>query len=181
MVTPEEVLKLKKPTDKFLCDLDADIYTLEFRAFQIRDIASNKILFRMDDSGQPPIGTVEPMQLAFDDLERGIRYHFPSNFWNMQSIGTTLKFSIGGAPIKKFRMIERHYFKGKLIRSFDFKFGFVIPGSTNQWEAIYPVPKMSKKQREEARTSPWEMQSDSFFFDGDTLIKHNKAEYAYDL
>lgn len=46
-----------------------------------------------------------------------------------------------------FRMIERHYFRGKLIRSFDFPFGFCIPGSTNSWEAVYETPELSEAVR----------------------------------
>ena len=29
------------------------------------------------------------------------------------------------------------------IRSYDFKFGFVIPGSTNSWEFIYDLPELT--------------------------------------
>ena len=68
---------------------------------------------------------------------------------------TTLQFSVGPeevcvpaharapAPahvdklswqVDNFRMIERHYFRDILIRSYDFSFGFCIPNSTNTWE-----------------------------------------------
>lgn len=36
--------------------------------------------------------------------------------------------------VENFRMIERHYFRDRLIKSFDFTFGFVIPNSSNSWE-----------------------------------------------
>jgi hypothetical protein len=49
----------------------------------------------------------------------------------------SLTFSVGPEPIENFRMIERHYFRDILIKSFDFNFGFCIPNSTNTWEAIY--------------------------------------------
>jgi hypothetical protein len=39
-------------------------------------------------------------------------------------------------------MIERHYFRGELIKSFDFEFGFCIPNSTNTWNAVYDVPPL---------------------------------------
>ena len=39
-------------------------------------------------------------------------------------------------------MIERHYFRDTLIKSYDFTFGFCIPGSTNTWEAVYALPPM---------------------------------------
>ena len=38
-----------------------------------------------------------------------------------------------------FNCNECHYLKDELIRSYDFNFGFCIPGSTNSWEAIYSV------------------------------------------
>lgn len=69
-------------------------------------------------------------------------------------------------------MIERHYFRDKyapmymptaileptaatactsslpprLIKSFDFAFGFCIPNSTNSWEAIYEMPPLSPEE-----------------------------------
>lgn len=75
----------------------------------------------------------------------------------------------GDLPVSNFRMIERHYFKGRLIRrvhsgapptapganrrgcpplpspplsalrSYDFSFPFCIPHSENNWESIYDV------------------------------------------
>ena len=82
---------------------------------------------------------------------------------------------MGPEPVPNFRMIERHYFKGDLIRSYDFNFGFCIPGSTNSWEAIYGVPEMTEKRIMDLMDSPFEMQSDSFYYVGDTLVMHNKA------
>jgi hypothetical protein len=31
----------------------------------------------------------------------------------------------------------------KLVKSFDFQFGFCIPGSTNTWDAVYSLPPLS--------------------------------------
>ena len=53
-----------------------------------------------------------------------------------------LKFCVGPSEVPKFRMVERHYFKGRLIKSFDFEFGFCIPNSTNTWEAVYDLPPL---------------------------------------
>ena len=43
-------------------------------------------------------------------------------------------------------MIERHYFRGRVIQDFSFKFGFVIPNSTfawwSAWLANYPDKKI---------------------------------------
>lgn len=39
-----------------------------------------------------------------------------------------------------------HRPQGRLLRSYDFNFGFVIPNSTNSWEAVYPVPPLSDEE-----------------------------------
>lgn len=56
----------------------------------------------------------------------------------------SVEFTVGSEPIKNFRMIERHYFKDTLLKSFDFDFGFCIPNSTNTCEHIYHFPKLTK-------------------------------------
>jgi hypothetical protein len=58
----------------------------------------------------------------------------------LQTVGLTLRFSNGPEEIKEMQMVERHYFRGKVIRSYEFKFGFVIPNSSNSWEFIYDLP-----------------------------------------
>ena len=41
-------------------------------------------------------------------------------------------------------MIERHYFRNRLIKSFDFTFPFCPPGSTNTWYSEYELPPMDQ-------------------------------------
>ena len=43
-------------------------------------------------------------------------------------------------------MIERHYFKDKLLKSFDFTLGFCMPHSTNEWEVTRPPPVQTVRQ-----------------------------------
>ena len=76
-------------------------------------------------------------------------------------------------------MIERHYFRDQLIKSFDFNFGFCIPNSTNTWEAIYDMPPLDPELKELMIANPWETQSDSFYYVGEEMVLHNKAKYAY--
>lgn len=90
-----------------------------------------------------------------------------------------MTFKVGDEPLPNFRIIERHYFQNQLVKSFDFKFGFCIPGSTNTWEAVYDVPPLDDALIEEMVHSPFETQSDSFYFVGNELIIHNKASYKY--
>ena len=78
-----------------------------------------------------------------DPSTRVIKYHLGPDFLRLRLVGLTLEFTNGPQPIKNMEMIERHYFRGRVIRSYDFKFGFVIPGSTNSWEFIYDLPELS--------------------------------------
>lgn len=55
-------------------------------------------------------------------------------------------FKIGPQEVKSFRMIERHFFRDQLIKSFDFNFGFCPPDSTNSIEHIYDMPELDSKQ-----------------------------------
>ena len=43
-------------------------------------------------------------------------------------------------------MIERHFFRDQLIKSFDFDFGFCPPNTTNSIEHIYDMPEIDLKQ-----------------------------------
>ncbi len=99
---------------------------------------------------------------------------------------------------------ERHYFRDRLLRSYDFTFPFCIPGSTNTWESVYDLPELSEADSTNASlfslhriamtpgcvcvclavqdmiANPGAVKSDSFYFVGDDLIMQNKASYTYD-
>ncbi len=66
-------------------------------------------------------------------------------FFHLNTIGTTLNFRVGPKPVKKFIMIERHYFKNKLIKSYEFEVPFCMPSTVNSMEAIYELPKFSNE------------------------------------
>jgi hypothetical protein len=55
----------------------------------------------------------------------------------------SVEFVVGDKPVSKFRMIERHFYKEKLLKSFDFEFGFCIPHSRNTVEHIYEFPSLN--------------------------------------
>lgn len=114
----------------------------------------------------------------------------------------SVEFVVGEKPVNKFRMIERHFFRDRVLKTFDFEFGFCIPNSKNTCEHIYDFPSLSAESSkiyirfimwqditfhffligfpvEEMIKHPFETRSDSFYFVDDRLIMHNKADYAY--
>ena len=57
-----------------------------------------------------------------------------------------MEFTVGDKPIKNFRMIERHYFRNRVLKEFDFDFGFCMPNSRNTCEHIYEMPELSEEE-----------------------------------
>lgn len=178
-ITPDYVNSLTIPTDKFLCPLSANIYNIKFLSFRIRDVESGYVLFEIETDPNDIEDVKEDLDPENEAELRTIRYHFGPQFFKLKTIGTTLRFAVGDKEVKNFRMIERHYFREKLIQSFDFTFPFCIPNSENDWEAIYQIPKIDDETRKEMIDNPYDTVSDSFYFVNDELIMHNKAEYDY--
>ena len=114
-----------------------------------------------------------------ENSPRTIRYHLGPDFLDLKNLGSSLTFSVGNKPVKNLLMIERHYFKTVLVKSFEFKSDFCIPNSTNTWESIYTIPELDPKLKQEMIDNPWLTKSDSFYFVEDKLVMHNKALYNY--
>ena len=137
-ISPDDVLKLNKSTEGFLCKQTDNIYEIDFTKFKLRDMDTNTLLFE--------VCKPESAQKKFDDTNndnRFVRYNFDSEFLKLRNIGATVEFTVGDKPVKNFFMIERHYFGDKLLKSFDFNFGFCVPNSRNTIEQIYEFPQLS--------------------------------------
>ena len=135
------------------------------------------MLVDLEDDSDP---TEEQIKALEEDASlRTIKYQFGPDFLQLKTVGTTLEFSVGEEAVPNLVMLERHYFQEKLLKSFEFKFGFCIPNTINSWEAIYDMPVMTQQEKEQIIASPWETRSDTFFFCNDKLIIHTKAEYDY--
>ncbi len=182
-ITPEYVLALTGPTDSFMCPLSANIYNIQFLSFRVRDVESGYVLFEIsrDENDPDPMQALGESGLSPEEEAeyRTVRYHFGPDFFKLKTIGTTLRFSVGDKPVKNFRMIERHYYKDKLLHNYDFTFPFCIPNTTNDWEAIYKIPTVTQEQTKDMIAHPYETVSDSFYFVDGELVMHNRAEYDY--
>jgi len=175
-VTPDDVLGLNKITETYLCPPDANVYGIDFTRFKIRDMETNTVLFEI---AKPP--TLDNSNLDSGDPNAGrfVRYHFTPEFLRLQKVGATVDFTVGPQAIKEFRMIERHFFRNKLLKSFDFDFGFCIPDSKNTVEHIYDFPKLDSETIKQMVANQFETKSDSFYFVDGKLVMHNKADYSY--
>uniref|UniRef100_A0A1Q3F4D0 Putative photoreceptor synaptic vesicle protein n=1 Tax=Culex tarsalis TaxID=7177 RepID=A0A1Q3F4D0_CULTA len=205
VITPDYVLKMTKITDDYLCAPEANVYDIDFTRFKIRDMESGAVLFEIAKPGppEPPAqpssatdassgaGAAEGSTAGTDDhpeLEeepmdvnagRYVRYQFTPQFLKLKTVGATVEFTVGGRSVKNFRMIERHFFQDKLLKTFDFEFGYCIPYSKNTCEHIYEFPTIPPDLVNEMIMNPFETRSDSFYFVDNCLVMHNKADYAY--
>ncbi|RWS16075.1 protein unc-119 B-like protein [Dinothrombium tinctorium] len=182
-ITPEDVIKLSSFTEGFLCSQEANCYDIEFTRFKIRDMETGNILFEIS---KPSPSEYDEDDLGIQEQEdvdpnagRFVRYQFTSNFLKLKTVGATVEFTVGDKPVNNFRMIEKHFFRDRPLKTFDFEFGFCIPNSKNTCEHIYEFPVLSPELCEEMINNPFETRSDSYYFVDNKLIMHNKADYAY--
>ena len=140
LITPEYVQTLTGPTDQFLVRLSENWPRFTFKGFHIRDMISNITLV---DVPAEEITDEQLLSENDDPSMRLIKYHLGPDFLRLQTVGLTMMFGIGPRPIQNMEMIERHYFRGRVIRDYSFRFGFVIPNSTNEWELVYDMPNFT--------------------------------------
>jgi len=178
-VSPEDVLRFKEPTTGFLCPLTANKFGIDFLSFKVKDYDSKRTIFDVSRENSVTVGSTSGSAGLSEDSYRKIRYNFSEDVLRTPTISTTLVFSVGDREVEDFRMIERHYFRDQLVKSYDFTFGFCIPCSTNTWEAVYAVPLIEDALIDQMIAHPFETRSDSFYFVDGELIMHNKAEYNY--
>lgn len=83
-ISSEDVLKLNKSTDGFLCKQTDNVYEIDFTKFKLRDMDTNTLLFE--------VCKPENAQKKFDDSNndnRFVRYNFDSEFLKLRNIGAT--------------------------------------------------------------------------------------------
>ena len=182
-ITCDMVRKLETPCETLLCTLkDNDL--MRFGKLRIRNMDTDEVLMEVSEEIQAyadeQARSIEDS--GEEDLDyRILKYDFNKEFLDIQKVALYLEFKIlGDKPINELIMIENHYFQGKLLRTFEFKFGFCMPNSTNSTEFFYEMPKLTQEEKEEMSASPYESKSDAFFFADGKLIVHNKAAYRYD-
>ncbi|KAI4872619.1 hypothetical protein NFI96_024581 [Prochilodus magdalenae] len=173
-VTPQHVLRLAGYTEHYLCSPEDNIYNISFSRFKIRDLEGGSVILDLKRLCPTEIEDVKEQEAA-----RFIQYHFTPAFLSLREIGATLEFTVGSKAVNRFRLIERHYFRDMLLKTFDFEIGFCIPHSRNTCEHIYSLPDLDPHTIEEMIAHPFQTRSDSFYFANNKLIMHHKAEYSF--
>lgn len=94
-ISPEDVLRLTKISETYLCDPDANIYDIDFTRFKIRDLESGAVLFEIakplpenqaDDNQEKNQESDEPID---PNSGRFVRYQFTPQFLKLKTVGAT--------------------------------------------------------------------------------------------
>jgi len=179
-ITPDQVLGLRAVTEDYLCKPEDNVYNIDFTRFKIRDLQTGTVLFEIAKPHNCDLDEDEEDSCDGDtSAGRFVRYQFTPAFLRLCTVGATVEFTVGERPVNSFRMIERHYFQERLLKNFDFDFGFCIPNSRNTCEHIYEFPQLPEDLIKLMVDHPYETKSDSFYFVDNKLIMHNKADYSY--
>ncbi|KAM4634171.1 matrix metallopeptidase 25a [Polymixia lowei] len=173
-VTPQHVLRMNSYTKDYLCSPEDNIYNISFSRFKIRDLQSGGVILDIKTHGPTEVKDVTEVNAG-----RFIQYRFSPAFLSLREIGATLEFTVGSKAVNHFRLIERHFFRNLILKTFDFEIGFCIPYSRNTCEHIYCLPDLQPETVQEMIANPFETCSDSFYFANNNLIMHYKAEYSF--
>lgn len=93
-VTPEDVLRLDKITDTYLCSPEANVYDIDFTRFKIRDLETGTVLFEIakppTDFGVDNEGAEDVQEEPLDpNAGRFVRYQFTPQFLKLKTVGAT--------------------------------------------------------------------------------------------
>lgn len=94
VITPEDVLRLPKIAENYLCSPDANVYDIDFTRFKIRDLESGAVLFEIakplpegDEGGERGSEGVE--ESVDPNSGRFVRYQFTPQFLKLKTVGAT--------------------------------------------------------------------------------------------
>ena len=114
-----------------------------------------------------------------EDLSVPGRLHVakvPKNILQCRSVSRTLNFSSKRA-LNNFRIVQRVLFQDQLLEGWSFKFGFVIPNSTNTWEQVIEAAGEGQMLPAEMLSGNVVIQTE--FFDDNTLISASSVRIFY--
>lgn len=93
-ISPEDVLRLDRITDTYLCSPEANVYDIDFTRFKIRDLETGTVLFEIakppTDFGVDNEGAEDAVEESLDpNAGRFVRYQFTPQFLKLKTVGAT--------------------------------------------------------------------------------------------
>ena len=114
-------------------------------------------------------------QWGLQDSETEKKVEFPAEMLNCTALSREIVF-FSKQKIDQFKIIQRMSLHGQVVEFMEFKFGFVIPNSTNSWDqtieadvgAVMPASVLSGN-----------LVVDTFFMSGDEILAQTKYRIYY--
>ncbi|EKX39668.1 hypothetical protein GUITHDRAFT_154337 [Guillardia theta CCMP2712] len=107
----------------------------------------------------------------FQELEA----HVPREILACKSVSREVRFS-SVEKMDDFKLLQKIYFQGSCFEEWFFKFGFVMPNSTNSWQStIEAAPEMLP-----AEILSGNVTIESNFFDGERLLAKSLIRVFYE-
>ena len=103
--------------------------------------------------------------------------HFPKEILESKWVSLEINFS-SKEKIENFRILQKISLMGNVIEEWNFKFGFVMPMSTNNWEQV--IDSADKEEMIPAEILSGNMVVETFFYSGDEIINTTKMTVIYE-
>jgi len=130
----------------------------------MRDGRTGRMMWQSEDWADKLFGT---------ELEA----HVPKAILKCKVVSREINFS-SKEKIECFRLEQRVYYRGMGIEEWFFKFGFVIPGSTNTWQQV--IEAAAEEDMLSAEELSGNVVFETAFYDGDLFICKNLVRIYYD-
>lgn len=110
---------------------------------------------------------------AFDEE---IKVELPKKLLQCRAVSREMVFS-SQQLIPEFRLVQNVLLHGHAIEEWRFRFGFVIPQSTNSWQCV--IEAAAQEQMVSAETLSGNVVIETSFYDGSTLVNKSKIRVFY--
>lgn len=171
-------------------------------AAKFRNLATGDVFFEAPaptDKSQPdsPSSTT-PTTLASIPRNQLFHYEFGVSFFRLSCFGISLKLQSGEQELSHVRLVENYFFRNERIKSFQFTYGRLAPNTVTTWDLVYDMPPhfaslgaRAQRQTQTARLrsplaearvreSPDDrIFADTFLFNNETLLQHNKVVISF--
>jgi len=112
------------------------------------------------------------------DFSRNDKEHearIPKRILKCKSICRELNFT-SREEIRNFSLVQRIFFKGKLIEEWPFHFGFVMPNTTNTWENVIEADTANIMP---ASLLSGNLMIETIFFNETSIVSKSKVRVFY--
>lgn len=170
-VPEAHISQLRVPSTVPLCSFTSDTWKLWLVSISIRALGSCGTQAGREGSG------AWKATLSDGGSSSVVRFSLSREFLAAETVAKCFELNVRRPPCE-LKLIERHYFKDRLIQSLEAT--ITVPGTdSNTWEVFQEWPLLDEDVKAEMIACPWETSSDSFFLANGILVLHCRGIYSF--